>query len=91
MVDTLTQTPDNDSDTDDSGQNDEPKFELPSVANVQCGRSILERMICAIDFLEACDVATIQEVIFVGISNSSSLPLSRIAALRTTFWLTLVS
>lgn len=69
-----TQTLDNDSDTDDSSGNDTPKFELLSMANVQCGQSIIERVICAIDFLDACDVVTIQEVIFVGMCNCNTLP-----------------
>jgi hypothetical protein len=73
MVDT--QAPDNsDSDTDISSENDTPKLELPSMANVRCGQSIFERVICAIDFLDACDVATIQEVIFVGMCNGITLP-----------------
>ena len=71
----VTQAPDNsDSDTDNSSENDTPKFELPSMANVPCGRSIFERVICAINFLDACDVATIQEVIFVGTRNGITLP-----------------
>ena len=56
-----------DSDTDESTQSDTPELELPSIPNVQSEQNIFERVICAVDFLEACDIATIQKVIFVGI------------------------
>lgn len=74
-----------DSDTDESTQSDTPDHDFPSISNVQSERNIFERVICAVDFLEACDIATIQEVIFVGICKWNILLLSRIAALRAKF------
>jgi hypothetical protein len=87
MVDTqVAQATSNaDSDTDESTQSDTPELEFPSISNIQSEQNIFERVICAVDFLEACDIATVQEVIFVGICKCNTLLLSRIAALRTTF------